>query len=148
MSSACSSCGGGPARLYPAGWRCGQCAPVCTGKYEPMPPAPRMRQLEAAEPCGYCRRPAWRADEAGPAHDCCTAWRSVIAAGRPCPSCQVAEIVQHQPAHNDDGTVRQVRLPALPALPKTLPDGSPYTPDFGTRTPPPAEPETEAEVST
>jgi hypothetical protein len=139
MTSVCSTCGDGSARLHPAGWRCGECAPAYAGKIEPMPPGPHMRQLEAAEPCGHCHRPSWSADEAGPAHGCCIAWKRVIKAGRPCPACQVAEIVLRQSAHQPDGTIRQVRLPALPPLPQALPDGTPYTPDFGSRALPAAE---------
>jgi hypothetical protein len=93
-----------------------------------------MRRLDTPEPCGYCRRPAWGADEVGPAHGCCIAWRHAIQADRLCPACQAAEIVLRQPTHNPDGTAQQVRLPAMYPLPRTLPDGTPYVPDFGSRT--------------
>lgn len=79
-----------------------------------------------AGPCRYCRQPSWRADIDGPVHDCCAAWRQVIAFGYPCPACQVAQIVMRQPVAWPDGSPRQVRLPVLPPLPRILPDGTPY----------------------
>jgi hypothetical protein len=125
----CSTCGGAPARLYPAGWLCGSCAPDPGVTVPAVPPGPRTRPLTPPGPCRLCGRPSYQADDDGPVHECCLAWRHVLAAGRPCPSCQVSEIVLRQPAHKPDGTVRPVRLPALQPLPKALPDGTPYVPD-------------------
>jgi hypothetical protein len=82
-------------------------------------------------PCRICRRPAWAADADGTVHECCLAWQHVIAAGYPCPSCQVAEIIARQLSALPGGVTRPVRLPALPPLPTALPDGTPYVPDPG-----------------
>ena len=69
--------------------------------------------------CRYCARPAWLRDSEGPVHRCCLAWARVIAAGYPCPACQIALHLE-----------RTGRLPDEPPwIPRTLPDGSPVVPD-------------------
>jgi hypothetical protein len=124
------SCGA-PARLYPAGWRCADHAPArLAGK--PEPPAAHFDPVRLdpgpAGPCRYCGGTAYTRDGDGPAHGCCHAWQAVIAAGHPCPSCQVAAIIARRAATGPNGTPRPVRLPALPPLPPTLPDGRPFVP--------------------
>lgn len=138
MTRPCDVCGGFPAGFYPAGWRCATCAPAPAAgvAYTPMPPGNRVRSTADPGPCRYCHRPAWGADELGAVHDCCLAWQHVIAAGHPCPACQVAVNVLKQLAAiallppEKRGAVR---LPVLPPLPALLPDGTPYVPE-----PPPA----------
>jgi hypothetical protein len=131
----CSTCGGSPAGLYPGGRLCAGCAPPLPAgmAYAPVPPENLNRTsavLEAA-PCRICGRPSWRADGDGPVHECCLAWRHVIEAGYPCPSCRVAEIVLRQYAAMASRPADKrgaVRLPALPPLPRSLPDGTPFIP--------------------
>jgi hypothetical protein len=128
--SGTGTCGAAPAGLYPAGWRCADHAPArLAGIPEPpgVPLRPGRLAAAPAAPCRYCGRTAYGGDSDGPAHDCCHAWRAVIAAGRPCPACQVAQVIARQPA-GPDGTPRAVRLPSLPPLPAMLPDGRPYVP--------------------
>jgi len=69
-------------------------------------------------PCRLCGAWSFLGDEQGAVHPCCWAWREVIAAGRPCPACQIARMV-----------IRTGRLPRNPQpLPAELPDGAPYIP--------------------
>jgi hypothetical protein len=129
-------CGAVPARLYPAGWRCTDHTPArIAGEPEPpgVPFDPVRLDRGPAAPCRYCGGTAYGRDDDGPAHDCCVAWRAVIEAGYPCPACQVAEIIARQPKTWPDGSIRQVKLPRLPPLPMTLPDGRPYVPYALTR---------------
>lgn len=139
MTRKCSRCGAAPARLYPAGWRCASCTPArLAGEPEPpsVPLAPARFTPGKAAPCRYCGGTTRKRDATGPAHECCHAWREVIAAGHPCPACQVASSITRQPATNPDGSIRQVRLPKLPPLPRQLPDGRPFVPWLpGTRRP-------------
>lgn len=129
----CITCGGTPAGLYPGGRLCGTCAPVLPPgmAYTPMPEGNRTSPVPVAAPCRFCRRPSWGADKTGPVHECCLAWQPVITAGYPCPSCRVSDIVMKQYEVMDRKPADKrgaVRLPALPPLPATLPDGTPYVP--------------------
>jgi hypothetical protein len=77
-------------------------------------------------------------------HACCLAWQHVIAAGHPCPACQIAEFVLRRYEQNrrretaneqraGKGLPPLPMLPVLPPspppLPRTLPDGTLYVPD-------------------
>jgi hypothetical protein len=77
-------------------------------------------------PCRYCGAATWTADDAGPAHACCTAWRAVIAAGYPCPSCEAGRWLASP----------HTRGRTMPRLPRRLPDGRPFAPDLQTSRPP------------
>jgi hypothetical protein len=92
-----------------------------------------MCQTDTTGPCRYCGVMSYGGDDEGPAHDCCWAWRKVIAAGHRCPACQIAGYVMSQSAYLSErtGNPRQVRLPVHPPpLPMTLPDGSPFVPEI------------------
>jgi hypothetical protein len=90
-------------------------------------PTARTQPIASGGPCRYCGAPSFRADDQGPVHECCLAWRHVIAAGRPCPSCQVSKILD-SPANPNRWLPGQADIPNLPWLPRTLPDGTPYSP--------------------
>ena len=98
---------------------------------------PRGLQPVPAGDCRYCGARCYLADGHGHAHECCRAWRKAIALGYPCPSCQVARSVLRQYTQaavlqeqdGEDAAARQVRLPALPPLPRTFPDGSAFVPE-------------------
>lgn len=128
MTAPCGICGRSPAGLYPAGRRCAACAPGGRLPSGWRPETERTRAVSRPGACRFCRRPSWHRDTLGAVHDCCLAWRHVIAAGYPCPACQVAEYVMKQPVTWPDGSPRQVRLPRLLPLPRFLPDGTPYVP--------------------
>lgn len=122
---------GAPARLYPAGWRCPGHSPArLAGRDEPPAETSRPARMRSSAPasCRFCGTISYKSDEHGPAHECCRAWRAVIAAGYPCPACQLAAFIARQPKLNPDGSIRQAYLPALPPLPTVLPDGRPYVP--------------------
>jgi hypothetical protein len=73
-----------------------------------------MTRVTNAGRCRYCQAPAFIADDDGPVHACCRAWRDVIAAGYGCPSCEArGELVART---------------APRKLPLALPGGSPFRP--------------------
>ena len=72
--------------------------------------------------CRICRHQTWTADVDGPVHECCWTWQHVIAAGQPCPVCQLSRAVLAQ------DPAKPVRLPNVSRLPDELPDGTPYVP--------------------
>jgi hypothetical protein len=103
--------------------------------------ASEARRTETSGPCRYCGTPSYLADELGPVHECCKAWRRVIKAGHPCPACQVAgPVLKQMAAQQAQGkqvSEMRIRLPRLPALPLLTPDGSPFVPEIKARDPGP-----------
>jgi hypothetical protein len=91
--------------------------------------AERTWPTAQASPCRCCGDQCFGADDEGSVHACCLAWRRVIAAGFPCPSCEIARIVKARIARGLSG------LPPgdPPRLPRTLPDGSPFAPEVVVR---------------
>lgn len=81
-----------------------------------------MSETGEPAPCRYCAATAFTADEDGPAHPCCWAWRRVIAAGYACPACQIARMITAQVERNlrdHPDKIIPVRLPRrLPPMPK------------------------------
>jgi hypothetical protein len=122
MSRKCDVCSSAPASLYPAGWRCREHTPArLAGKPEPpsTPFVPERLTAGPAAPCRYCGGTAYGRDATGqPAHECCHAWRAVIAEGNPCPAC-AANRWQSNP---------RTRGKPMPPLPRKLRDGRPYVP--------------------
>lgn len=47
-----------------------------------------VRVIEALGPCRVCGRPAYAADETGPAHPCC------VENGPDCPACKASEVAE------------------------------------------------------
>jgi hypothetical protein len=76
--------------------------------------------IPVAEECRECGRACFSADDTGPIHPCCKAWRNVIQAGYHCPACQAGEWLRNPDTRNR----------TMPPLPRTLPDGTPFSPDI------------------
>ena len=126
----CAGPCGAPARLYPAGRRCPAHSPAALAGRSEHPgesSSPVRTHPSPAAGCRYCGAVTLTSDEHEPVHSCCRAWRAVIAAGFPCPACQVARVIERQPKTWPDGTIRQARLPAVVPLPAAfVPDLSDF----------------------
>jgi hypothetical protein len=108
-----------PARLYPGGRFCGECAPATTVQVQPVPEGETLTRAATSGGCRYCGDPAYLADSQGrTVHGCCLAWAAVIADGHPCPSCQARRWLENP---------RRGRM--MPPLPRFLSDGvTPFIP--------------------
>lgn len=79
-----------------------------------------MSRQAAPGKCRGCGGDSWTADEAGPVHACCSAWREVIEAGRRCPACEAGPWLR---SPNNAGR-------EMAPLPRFLPGGQPFRPDL------------------